>query len=89
MNTKIIHITVLFLLISLTAHEVHAVVVHDAETCDVCIHIQSNNDALVDNPPQYIVLDLAFHLKFKAQITRFQSTLNSTADLIRGPPSFS
>ncbi len=79
----------LMLLLSLTAHEVHASVIHDVETCDVCIHIQSNNDVLGDISPPYILLDLAFHLKIKAQQNPLKPTLQSTADYIRGPPTFS
>ncbi len=80
---------ILMLLLSLTAHEVHASVIHDVETCDVCIHIQSNDDGLGNLSPPYILLDVAFHLKIKAQQNPLKLTLQPAADYIRGPPTFS
>jgi hypothetical protein len=89
MNVSTIHSVILLLLLSLTVHEVHMSVNHDIETCDVCIHMQSNNDAIVDTSPQYVLLDAAFHLKIKAQYPHLKPSLQTTADLIRGPPAFS
>ncbi len=89
MNTKIIHLVIAFILLSLTAHEVHTVVIHDVETCDVCIQIQSNDDGSDDASPQYIELDLAFHLKTKAENHTLKLLFQTTADYIRGPPTLS
>ena len=89
MKALTIHSVILLLLLSLTVHEVHMSVNHDIETCDVCIHIQSNNDAIVDTSQHYILLDVAFHLKIKAQYPHLKPSLQQTADFIRGPPAFS
>ena len=89
MNASTIHSVILLLLLSLTVHEVHMSVNHEIDTCDVCIHIQSNNDAIVDTSPQYILLDVAFHLKIKASSPHLKPSSQQTADFIRGPPAFS
>ena len=89
MNVKFIHSFILLLLLSLTVLEVHASLNHDAETCDVCIHIQSNDHALGDENPQYIILDMAFQCKIKAKNNSFNPLIQPTADYIRGPPIYS
>lgn len=89
MNTKIIHSVILLLLLSLTVHEIHASVIHDVETCDTCIHVQSNGNALEVSNSQYLLLDTAFHLKIKTPQQQFTPSLPHTADFIRGPPLFS
>ena len=89
MNTNHIHIVVVLLLLSLTVHEAHAATSHETEACEVCIHIQSNDDVLPVNSPQYILIDSAFHLKLKAQYLPLKNTIDYSADFIRGPPQFS
>lgn len=90
MNTRLIHVVVFLLLLSLTAHEMHAAVSHDAEeACEVCIHVQSNDDVLPAAEPHYLLLDVAYHVKIKSTTQTFQSNTSCAADPIRGPPQFS
>ncbi len=86
MNTKLIHTFVLLLLLSLTVHEVHASLMHDVETCDVCIQLSANGGAVVDKTAPYALLDVALHIKIKAQQTPLIYASEQAPECIRGPP---
>lgn len=88
MNYKVIHGFLFILLLSLSAYMVHTSVVHDTETCEVCIHVQSNDDWLNEDSLHYLVFDTAQHAQFTAENHLAVHTLQNTADLIRGPPCF-
>ncbi len=89
MNSRLIHSVILMLLLSLTVHEAHSAVIHEFETCDVCIHIQSNDDSTLNYQSQYILLDVAFQIKIKAHTHDLIPTIQTTVEFIRGPPTFS
>lgn len=89
MKTKFIHSVILMLLLALTAHEAHAAVSHDVEACEVCIHVQTNDDMDVDSAQTYIELETALHIKCSGNINEVSQNTIQSADLIRGPPKFS
>lgn len=89
MNTKLIHTIIFALLMSLTAHEAHSAVSHDVEACEVCIHIQSNDDALNTPANSYSEFETALPTKCSGNINALFNKRSYTADLIRGPPAHS
>lgn len=80
---------IVMLLLSLTAHEVHSAVIHDVETCEVCVQVQSNDDSATGQQPQYVLFDDAFHIKTKAHLTILSPVEKIAVEFIRGPPIFS
>lgn len=89
MNTNFIHCLIILLLLALSAHEAHAAVFHDIEACEVCIHVQSNNDLDIDSAQPYVEFDIALHIKCSGNFSEFISDSVQTAEFIRGPPTFS
>ena len=88
MNPKLIHAFLFVLLLTMSTHVVHTAVLHDAETCEVCIHAQSNDDWSDERSEHYLVFDTALHAQFNGANHLSVNTTPNTADLIRGSPSF-
>ena len=88
MNTRFIHIMIVMLLLSLTAHEAHSAVIHDVETCEVCVQAQSNDDSTTGQQPQYLLFDDAL-IKNRVHQTVSNPVEQTAVDFIRGPPIFS
>ncbi len=88
MNTKLIHSVIFLLLLAMTAHEAHAAVSHDVEACEVCIHLQSNDDALADTSVAYLAYDIALHQKVVNHSSITANIALHSSDLIRGPPLY-
>jgi len=89
MKTRFIYNLISMLLLSLTVHQVHAATSHDSEHCEVCIHVHSNDDTTQANHPEYKVLDVASHLKTKTRLKCLKPADKTTAEFIRGPPTYS
>ncbi|MCX7554713.1 hypothetical protein OS175_12555 [Marinicella sp. S1101] len=89
MNTKLIHSIIFALLLALTAHEAHSAVSHDVEACEVCIHVQSNDDAVPASAATYLSMETAIAIKCSGNFNAFIKPTTQHTDLIRGPPQHS
>ncbi|MGJ8664442.1 MAG: hypothetical protein ACSHWU_12375 [Marinicella sp.] len=81
-----IHIVLFVLLLSMTAHAAHATVVHETEKCEVCIHMQTNDDWMDEPVKHYLVHDTSLHQKYASEINHSVNFKVLPTDLIRGSP---
>lgn len=87
MNSKVIHSLVFILLLSLSAHVVHTSLVHDTETCDVCIQVHANDDWLDPSSDSYLLFDTALNAQFIGENHQLLNTYHHPSGYIRGPPA--
>ncbi len=72
----------------MSVHVVHTSVMHDSESCEVCIHVQSNDDWSDERADHYLVFDAALHDRFSGDNHSSVHAFQHNSDLIRGPPCF-
>jgi len=72
----------------MSAYVVHSSLAHDVEKCEVCIHVQSNDDWSDERSEIYLAFDIALHAQFNGDTLLSTNHTSPATDLIRGPPSF-
>ncbi len=89
MTVRTTHILILFFVTALSAHMAHEVVAHEDAVCEVCLHVQSLDDALpVADLPHSQLIDRS-NQQNQLWINAFIDTNHQSIDSIRGPPQFS
>lgn len=71
---------------ALFAHEAHAFVAHEGEACEICIHLQSNDDFIETESYQEVTFIGFKNSEFIEHIADFLPQIHLVKDPIRGPP---
>ncbi len=88
MNNRTIICFIVVLMVSMTSSLVHELTIHDTNVCDVCLHIQSNDDGDLNNG----TFSLVPVVESTSNVTIWENSVYQRTivdgNSIRGPPYF-